>query len=100
MLLPWFDYLSKCPEAFPLYKKEAKEVAEKLSEAIYRFGPPDEIIFDCGGEFNSKVTTELMKNYSIRHITPYHPHANGLVDNFNQTIKSMINKVVSDSGSD
>ena len=96
MLLPWFDCLSKCPEAFPLYKKEAKEVAEKLSETIYRFGPPDEIFFDCGGEFNSKVTTELMKNYSIRHITPYHPHAN----NFNQTIKSMINKVVSDSGSD
>jgi len=59
------DYLSKWPEAFPLYKKEAKEVAEKLSETIYRFGLPDEIISDCGGEFNSKVTAELMKNYSI-----------------------------------
>jgi hypothetical protein len=30
------DYLSKCPEEFPLYKKETKEIAEKLSEAIYR----------------------------------------------------------------
>ena len=82
------DYLSKCPEEFPLYKKETKEIAEKLSEAIYRFGPPDEIISDCGGEFNSKVTAELMKNYSIKHITtsPYHPQANGLVENFNKTI--------------
>lgn len=33
--------------------KEEKEVAEKLSETIYRLGPPDEIISDCGGEFNS-----------------------------------------------
>ena len=101
-VITMIDYFSKCPEAFPLYKKEAKEVAEKLSETIYRFGPPDEIISDCRGEFNSKVTAELMKNYSIKHITtsPYHPQANGLVENFNQTIISIINKVVSDSGSD
>ena len=90
-VITMIDYLSKCPEEFPLYKKETKEIAEKLSEAIYRFGPPDEIISDCGGEFNSKVTAELMKNYSIKHITtsPYHPQANGLVENFNKTIKSI-----------
>lgn len=94
-------YLSKWPEAFPLYRKEAKEVAEKLSETIYRYGAPDEIVFDCG-EFNTKITAELMKNYGIRHITtsPYHPQANGLVENFNQTVKNMINKVVVDNGSD
>ncbi|CAG2256470.1 unnamed protein product [Mytilus edulis] len=101
-VITMIDYLSKWPEAFPLYRKEAKEVAEKLSETIYRYGAPDEIISDCGGEFNSKITAELMKNYGIRHITtsPYHPQANGLVENFNQTIKNMINKVVVDNGSD
>lgn len=51
-VITMIDYLSKWPEAFPLYRKEAKEVAEKLSETICRYGAPDEIISDCGGEFN------------------------------------------------
>ena len=84
------DYLSKWPEAFPLYRKQAVEVADKLADTLYRYGPPDEIISDCGGEFNSKVTDALMKRYRIKHIktSPYHRQANGLVENFNQTLKS------------
>jgi len=96
------DYLSKWPEAYPLYNKSAKEVAERLADTIYRYGPPDIIVSDCGWEFNSKITDQLMIDYNIKHIktAPYHPQANGLVENFNQTLKSMINKTVNESGSD
>ncbi|CAG2244966.1 unnamed protein product [Mytilus edulis] len=96
------DYLSKWPEASPLYHKSAKKVAEKLADTIYRYGPPDTIISDCGGEFNSKITSQLMLNFGIKHINtaPYHPQANGLVENFNQTLQNMINKNVSDNGND
>ena len=42
------DYLSKWPEAVSIYSKSSKEVADKLSDTIYRFGAPDEIISDRG----------------------------------------------------
>ncbi|CAC5393491.1 unnamed protein product [Mytilus coruscus] len=56
----------------------------------------NEVISDCGGEFNSKVLDHLFKDYNIRHITtsPYHPQSNGLVENFNGTLKTMINKLI------
>ncbi|CAC5406085.1 unnamed protein product [Mytilus coruscus] len=101
-VITMIDYLSKWPEAYPLYAKKTEEVADKLTETIYRYGHPDVIISDCGGEFNSRITTKLMNKYGIKHINtaPYHPQANGFVENFNQTIKAMINKVVTNNGCD
>ncbi len=32
--------------------------------------------------------------------TPYHPQTDGLVERFNQTLKSMLNKFVSETGKD
>ncbi|CAG2254786.1 unnamed protein product [Mytilus edulis] len=95
-VLTMVDYLSKWPEAVPIYSKSSSEVASKLADTIFRFGPPDEVISDCGGEFNSKVLGHMFKDYNIKHITtsPYHPQSNGLVENFNGTLKTMINKLV------
>ena len=92
------DYLSKWPEAVSIYSQSSNEVADKHSDTIYRFGAPDEIISDRGGEFNSKVIDSLCEDHDIKHITasPYHPQSNGLIENFNGTLKVMIKKLVDD----
>ena len=61
------DYLSKWPEAVSIYSNSSKEVADKLSDIIYRFGAPNEIISDRGGEFNSKVIDSLCEDHDIKH---------------------------------
>ena len=72
------DYMSKWPAAYPIFTKSAQEVASKIEDTFYRFGVCQEIISDCGGEFNNKILTELMKKNGIKHITtsPYHPQSN------------------------
>ena len=92
--------MSKWPEAYPIYGKTAVEVASKIEDSFYRYGVCQEIISDCGGEFNNFVLDNLLKNSGIKHITtsPYHPQSNGLVEKFNSTLKTMINKVVEDNG--
>lgn len=59
---------------------------------------PDEIISDYGGELNSKVIDNLCGDHDIKDITtsPYHQQSNGLIENFNGTLKVMINKLVDD----
>ena len=48
------DYMSKWPEAYTIFTKSAQEVASKIEDTFYRFGVCQEIISDCGGEFNNK----------------------------------------------
>ena len=99
-MLTIVDYMTKWPEAYPIYSKTAAEVASKIEDTFYRFGVCQEIVSDCGGEFNNSILDSLLKNSGIKHITtaPYHPQSNGLVEKFNSTLKSMINKVVIDNG--
>ena len=94
------DYMSKWPEAYPIFTKSAQEVASKIEDNFYRFGVCQEIISDCGGEFNNKILTELMKKNGIKHITtsPYHPQSTGLVEKFNSKLKSTINKTILEDG--
>jgi hypothetical protein len=54
--------MSKWPEAYTIFTKSAQEVASKIEDTFYRFSVCQEIISDCGGEFNNKILTELMKN--------------------------------------
>jgi hypothetical protein len=46
--------MSKWPEAYTIFTKSAQEVASKIEDTFYRFGVCQEIISDCGGEFNNK----------------------------------------------
>ena len=82
------------------YQVCTQEVASKIEDTFYRFGVCQEIISDCGGEFNNKILTELMKKNGIKHITtsPYHPQSTGLVEKFNSKLKSMINNTILEDG--
>jgi len=67
-----------------------------------RVGVPREVLTDQGTNFMSLLLKRVYQLLGIRAIktTPYHLQTDGLVQRFNQTLKSMLRKFVSKSGSD
>ena len=62
-----------------------------------RLGVPKGILSDLGMQFVSECMKEVIRLLSIRQLitTPYHPMCNGLTENFNGTMKSMIKRLCS-----
>lgn len=96
------DYATRFPEAFPLRSIKTPKIIGALVQLFSRVGIPEEIIHDQGSNFTSGLMKQLNKELGIRGIrtTPYHPETDGLVERFNQTLKQMLRKVVSDTGRD
>jgi len=89
------DYATRYPEAVALPGVSTEQVAQAL-------WVPRQILSDQGSQFVSEVMQEVYRLFSIQHITstPYHPQANGLVEKFNGTLKSMIKKLCLERPSD
>ena len=96
------DYATRYPEAIPLRSIDAEHVAEELVKLFARVGVPGEILTDQGSNFMSQLLTEIYRLLHIKPIrtSPYHPQTDGLVERFNQTLKSMLKKAATDSGKD
>ncbi|XP_032442308.1 uncharacterized protein LOC116734877 [Xiphophorus hellerii] len=96
------DYATRYPEAFPLRSIKARHVANCLLQFFSRVGIPREILTDCGTNFLSKLLQQVYKLLGIKGLktTPYHPQTDGLVERYNQTLKNMLRKFVSDTGAD
>ena len=96
------DYATRYPEAIPLRSIDALHVAEELIKVFSRVGVPQEILTDQGSNFTSQLLAELYRLLHIHPIrtSPYHPQTDGLVERFNQTLKSMLRKAVTDEGKD
>ncbi len=97
----WFalvlvDYATRYPEAVALRNISAKSVAEALFSMISRVGIPKEILTDQGMAFMSRTIRELYELLGIKSIrtSVYHPQTDGLVERFNRTLKTMIQKFV------
>jgi len=93
-VLTIIDYATRYPEAIPLPSIETERVCDALIELFARVGIPDEIVTDQGSNFMSELMKQFCEKLGINKIktSPYHPMANGLVENFNSTIKSMLKK--------
>ena len=96
------DYATRYPEAIPLKSFDADHVAEALVTFFSRVGIPSEILTDQGSNFTSQL---LMEIYRLLHVhpirtTPYHPQTDGLVERFNQTLKSMLRKTAVEESKD
>ena len=61
-----------------------------MIEIFSRVGIPGEILTDQGVNFMSSLISQLCAVLGIKKIntSPYHPQANGLVENFNGTLKN------------
>ena len=92
------DYATRWPEAIPIPSMDADIVADGLIDLFSRVGIPNEIMMDQGTNFQSKLVQQLCMKLHIKTLrsSPYHPMANGLVERFNQTLKSMLKCYVKD----
>ena len=94
------DYATRYPEAIPLRTIDAEHIAEQLIGVFARVGVPQEILTDQGSNFTSQLLAELYRLLHVQSIrtSPYHPQMDGLVERFNQTLKSMLRKSVDKEG--
>ena len=67
-----------------------------------RVGIPREILTDKGTNFTSQLLAEVYQLLHIHalHKSPYHPQTDGLVERFNQTLKSKLRKHATKEGKD
>ncbi len=96
------DYATRYPEAYPLRDVTAKQIASALLKFFSQVGIPKEVLSDQGTNFMSRTLHQVYQLLGIKRVrtTPYHPQTDGLVERFNQTLKNMLKKFVSDSGKD
>ncbi|KXJ06192.1 Retrovirus-related Pol polyprotein from transposon 412 [Exaiptasia diaphana] len=84
---------TKWAEAYPLRNQTAKTCANKIvNEWIARYGVPDSLHSDQGRNFESNLFKEICDILDIKktRTTAYHPAGNGQVENFNKTVKGLL----------
>eukprot|EP01129_Flabellula_baltica_P014316 TRINITY_DN681_c0_g5_i1.p1 TRINITY_DN681_c0_g5~~TRINITY_DN681_c0_g5_i1.p1 ORF type:complete len:1501 (+),score=216.30 TRINITY_DN681_c0_g5_i1:1184-5686(+) len=97
------DYVTKFAWAFPVPNITAETIAELLVHRIVLvFGAPKKFLTDQGAQFSSDVVNAIFKALSVKHVrtTAYRPQADGQVERFNRTLKSMLKKYVSEDRDD
>lgn len=94
------DYATKWSEAIPVRDKRSQTIADALWDHwVCKFGFPERIISDNGGEFTAdEMAKALIEVSKIRQhlITPYNPRANGQVERFNKTLANRLAKYTGD----
>jgi len=80
------------PETVPLKNIDTCTVAEELLEIFNRMGIPNRVHSDRGSQFKLEMMKEVYRLLSVRQSTtsPYHAMGNGIVENFNKTIKNLL----------
>ena len=96
------DYATRYPKALPLKTIDAEHVAEALINVFAGWGVQREILTDQGSNFTSQLLAELYRLLGVKALrtSPYHPQTDGLVERFNQTLKAMLRKTVTEEGKD
>ena len=97
------DYFTKWVEAFALPGHKAVSVADTLvTEVFLRFGVPRYLHSDQAPEFMGELMNELSVLLEIQRTQTrsYRPQSDGLVEQFNRTLISMLSKFCDENRSD
>ncbi|CAF1368372.1 unnamed protein product, partial [Didymodactylos carnosus] len=94
-ILHCIDHFSKFTRSFPLENKSAGEVASKLRQLFFTFGPPHLLHSDNGAEFVAQVIFELKSLFPdmcfIRG-RPRHPQSQGCIERANGVLSIALGK--------
>jgi transposase InsO family protein len=91
-------YFTKWAEAIPSIKSYVKTATFLVfNQIITRFGIPREIVTDHGSHFQNEMMKELTSKlgFNHSHSSPYYPHENGQVETVNKSLKTSLQKIVS-----
>uniref|UniRef100_A0A8C6L5C7 Gypsy retrotransposon integrase-like protein 1 n=1 Tax=Nothobranchius furzeri TaxID=105023 RepID=A0A8C6L5C7_NOTFU len=91
------DHFTKYVNAFPMHDQRAQTVAELLYERFMpEHGVPEELFSDQGRQFESEIMQTVCQRLQIQEkgTSPYHPRGNGMVEQFNRTLKEQLAKLI------
>jgi len=89
------DYLTKWVEACAIPNQSSETLAKALVDnVICRHGVPKELLSDRGANLLSNLMLDICTLTGMKKIntTAYHPQTDGLVENFNRTLRTMLAK--------
>ena len=92
-LFTMMDRYSRWIEAIPMRDPTALTCAQVfVSSWVCRYGIPEAIITDQGGQFESQLFNEVLCKFGIsRHrTTAYHPETNGILERAHGTLKNCL----------
>ncbi|XP_044766716.1 uncharacterized protein LOC123322767 isoform X1 [Coccinella septempunctata] len=98
MFLIIIDAHSKWPEVCDMGTVTTSErTIEKFETLFSRYGICDHLVTDNGPQFTSFEFKRFLESVDVNHSfsPPYHPATNGAAENFVQTFKDKVNKIVS-----
>jgi len=101
----FIDHFLKFNILWALVTKTAEEVASGLKMYVFPYvGLPVNFQMDNGLEFKNKTVRELVNDWpgdcKIIHSRPRHPQTNGLVEQSNGTVKTMLCAMMNQIGLD
>jgi len=88
------DSYSKWLEVFSMNSMTAGKTIERLRSLFARYGLPEILVSDNGGQFTSEEFSKFIQKNGIRHrkIPPYHAATNGQAERYVQTLKQRLTK--------
>jgi transposase InsO family protein len=89
-------HFSSFPISWPQFSKEKGETAYNFYiQVICKFGVPETLQSDNGGEFVNELVDELSTTYGIhlRNGKPYNPQEQGKIEQFNGTLNTILSKL-------
>ena len=99
-ILTMIDCFSRFAIAVPIPDKSSDSIISAVhGNYILNFGTPHRILTDQNISFESKSFSKLCKLFRIHNnrTSGYHPQSNGMCESSNQTFKSCLHKILSDS---
>ena len=88
------DYYSDWIKSDKVRDQTATETIALLLKQLSQWGLPDEIVTDCGKNFDSKEFSQFCQRKQIKHTksSPHHHQSNGKVESVVKIIKSILRK--------
>ena len=89
-----------------MYKRQVYQVDDEtvartiLKTWIYRFGTPERLVSDQGGNVAGELIQELCRLLNVQKIrtTPYHPQGNGKAERAIITVKGLLQSMIGELG--